>query len=139
MAHILVIEDEHHLAQGLRFNLEADGHDVTVVADGGTALQTLLDAPGRFDAVSLDVMLPVRDGFEVAEQDLQTRGPGEFLGTRQSGAMRFRFGNILRDHDLMERARNLAIEVIDTDGLPRADEIARRLLGIAVPAATARD
>jgi ATP-dependent DNA helicase RecG len=80
-----------------------------------------------------------RDGFEVAEQDLQTRGPGEFLGTRQSGALRFRFGNILRDHDLMERARDLAIEVIDQDGLPRAEEVARRLLGTAVPAAAARD
>ena len=40
-----------------------------------------------------------RDGFEVAERDLAIRGPGEFLGTRQSGVPRFRFGNILRDHD----------------------------------------
>ena len=76
MAHILVVEDEHHLAQGLRFNLEADGHDVTAVADGGTALQTLLDAPGRFDAVILDVMLPVRDGFEVATE---LRRSGDFV------------------------------------------------------------
>ncbi|HYO77856.1 MAG TPA: ATP-dependent DNA helicase RecG, partial [Thermoanaerobaculia bacterium] len=56
-----------------------------------------------------------RDGFEVAEQDLQIRGPGEFLGTRQSGAMRFRMGHILRDYDLMEKARDLAISTIAAD------------------------
>jgi ATP-dependent DNA helicase RecG len=80
-----------------------------------------------------------RDGFEVAEQDLQQRGPGEFLGTRQSGAPRFRFGNILRDHDLMEKARTLAIEVVEKDGAARGDEVVRALLGVPVPATTARD
>lgn len=79
-----------------------------------------------------------RDGFEVAEQDLQIRGPGEFLGTRQSGAMRFRMGHILRDYDLMEKARDLAIATIEA-GLPRAEETARVLLGIPVPEAAARD
>jgi ATP-dependent DNA helicase RecG len=79
-----------------------------------------------------------RDGFEVAEQDLQIRGPGEFLGTRQSGAMRFRMGHILRDYDLMEKARDLAIASIAED-LPRAEETARALLGISVPEAAARD
>ncbi|MGN6184489.1 MAG: ATP-dependent DNA helicase RecG [Thermoanaerobaculia bacterium] len=79
-----------------------------------------------------------KDGFEVAEADLQTRGPGEFRGTRQSGAMRFRMGQILRDYDLMEKARDLAIEVTNAD-LTRADAIAHALLGVAVPAATARD
>jgi ATP-dependent DNA helicase RecG len=79
-----------------------------------------------------------RDGFEVAEHDLESRGPGEFLGTRQSGAMKFRMGHILRDYDHMERARDLAIEVVDA-GLPRAEAIARALLGVDVPAATERD
>jgi ATP-dependent DNA helicase RecG len=69
-----------------------------------------------------------KDGFEVAEADLQTRGPGEFLGTRQSGAMRFRMGQILRDYDLMEKARDLAIEVTVAD-VNRADEIARGFIG----------
>jgi DNA-binding response OmpR family regulator len=76
MASILVIEDEHHLAQGLRFNLEADGHSVTVSSDGESGLQTLLAEPGRFDAVILDVMLPGRDGFEVATQ---LRRSGDFV------------------------------------------------------------
>jgi len=79
-----------------------------------------------------------RDGFEVAEADLQSRGPGEFLGTRQSGAMKFRMGHILRDYDLMEKARDLAITSVDED-LARADATAHALLGMDVPAATARD
>ncbi|HEX8616601.1 MAG TPA: ATP-dependent DNA helicase RecG [Thermoanaerobaculia bacterium] len=79
-----------------------------------------------------------RDGFEVAEHDLQIRGPGEFLGTRQSGAMRFRMGHILRDYDLMEKARDLAIASIDED-LALAEQTARALLGIPVPDAAARD
>ena len=79
-----------------------------------------------------------RDGFEVAEQDLQIRGPGEFLGTRQSGAMRFRMGHILRDYDLMERARDLAIATIAED-LPQAEQTTRALVGAPVPEAAARD
>jgi ATP-dependent DNA helicase RecG len=70
-----------------------------------------------------------RDGFEVAERDLQLRGPGEFLGTRQSGVPRFHFGNIVRDHDLMERARDLAIEIVAREGAVRAEEIARGIVG----------
>ncbi len=73
MARILVVEDEPHLAMGLRFNLEADGHDVSVAADGETALARLADAPGSFDAVVLDVMLPGKNGFEVARA-LRERG-----------------------------------------------------------------
>ena len=79
-----------------------------------------------------------RDGFEVAEADLQSRGPGEFLGTRQSGAMKFRMGHILRDYDLMEKARDLSIALVAED-MKRAEATAKALLGIAVPAATARD
>jgi DNA-binding response OmpR family regulator len=76
MPRILLVEDEHHLAQGLCFNLEADGHEVIAVADGETALRRLSDESGRFDAVILDVMLPGRDGFEVASQ---LRQGGDFV------------------------------------------------------------
>jgi ATP-dependent DNA helicase RecG len=79
-----------------------------------------------------------KDGFEVAEADLESRGPGEFLGTRQSGAMKFRMGHLVRDYAFMEKARDLAIEVADAD-LARAEEVARTLLGVPVPAATERD
>jgi DNA-binding response OmpR family regulator len=73
MARLLVVEDEPHLALGLRFNLEADGHDVTVAPDGETALTHLADADGACDAVVLDVMLPGKDGFEVTRA-LRERG-----------------------------------------------------------------
>ena len=61
---ILIVEDEQHLADGLRFNLEAEGFEVEVAVDGAIALERL--AATSFDAVVLDVMLPKVDGFEVA-------------------------------------------------------------------------
>ncbi|MEA2237329.1 MAG: ATP-dependent helicase RecG [Thermoanaerobaculia bacterium] len=69
------------------------------------------------------------NGFDLAELDLKLRGAGELLGTRQSGAMRFRFGNIVRDIKLMEKARDLAIEIIEKDGLAPAQKIVQKLLG----------
>jgi DNA-binding response OmpR family regulator len=66
MSRVLVVEDEAHLAQGLRFNLQAEGHEVEVAGDGETALERLFDKATHFDAVVLDVMLPGKSGFEVA-------------------------------------------------------------------------
>lgn len=63
---VLIVEDEGHLAQGLLFNLEAEGHQATVAADGEAALDLLLEKREPFDAVILDVMLPGIDGFGVA-------------------------------------------------------------------------
>lgn len=68
MSRVLVVEDEAHLAQGLRFNLEAEGHSVAVVADGESAVERLLQKNETFDAVVLDVMLPGKDGFKVASE-----------------------------------------------------------------------
>ena len=73
MSRILIVEDEAHLADGLRFNLEADGHFVDIDGDGLRALTRLLDDRSRYDAVVLDVMLPGRDGFSVVK-DLRTAG-----------------------------------------------------------------
>jgi DNA-binding response OmpR family regulator len=64
VARILIVEDESNLAQGLLFNLKAEGNLVSVAGDGETALETLRRQP--FDAVVLDVMLPGKSGFEVA-------------------------------------------------------------------------
>jgi DNA-binding response OmpR family regulator len=66
MSRVLVVEDEAHLADGLRFNLQAEGHAVEVAGDGETALDQLLEKKERFDAVVLDVMLPGKSGFDVA-------------------------------------------------------------------------
>jgi DNA-binding response OmpR family regulator len=67
-ANILIVEDETHLAQGLLFNLQAEGYRARIAADGAAALELLLDDAnigGDFDAVLLDVMLPGKDGFQV--------------------------------------------------------------------------
>lgn len=61
---ILVVEDEVHIAEGLRFNIEAEGHEAELVHDGEAALASL--AAQKFDAVVLDVMLPGISGFDVA-------------------------------------------------------------------------
>jgi DNA-binding response OmpR family regulator len=65
LSRILIVEDEAHLAEGLRFNLEAEGHSAQVVDDGETAIERLLAKSEKFDAVVLDVMLPGMDGFAV--------------------------------------------------------------------------
>jgi DNA-binding response OmpR family regulator len=66
MSRVLIVEDEAHLAQGLRFNLQAEGHAVEVAGDGETALERLVEKEERFDVVVLDVMLPGKSGFDVA-------------------------------------------------------------------------
>jgi DNA-binding response OmpR family regulator len=68
MTSILIVEDEKHLADGLRFNLELDGYGVEAVTDGETALDLLFEQKKNFDAVVLDVMLPGIDGFTVAKE-----------------------------------------------------------------------
>jgi DNA-binding response OmpR family regulator len=62
-ANVLIVEDEQHLADGLRFNLEAEGYCVETIADGETALEKLSAGDARYEAVVLDVMLPGIDGF----------------------------------------------------------------------------
>lgn len=65
---ILIVEDEHHLAEGLRFNLEAEGFEAEIAADGAEALEKLSSEDSRFDAIVLDVMLPKIDGFTIAKR-----------------------------------------------------------------------
>jgi len=76
MSRLLIVEDEQHIAEGLRFNLEAEGHEAEIVGDGAHAVDRLLEERDRFDAVILDVMLPGKDGFEVASA---LRAAGQFV------------------------------------------------------------
>jgi len=68
MSRVLLVEDEAHLAEGLRFNLEAEGYEAEVVGDGESATQKLLEKRERFDAIVLDIMLPGKDGFSVVSE-----------------------------------------------------------------------
>jgi DNA-binding response OmpR family regulator len=68
MSRILVVEDEAHIAAGLRFNLEAEDHNVVLVSNGEDALDLMLGKAEEFDAMVLDVMLPGKDGFQVARE-----------------------------------------------------------------------
>ncbi len=76
MAKVLIVEDEQHLADGLRFNLEAEGYQAEIAGDGESALAVLKTDPRRYDAVVLDVMLPGIDGFTVASE---LRKSGQFV------------------------------------------------------------
>jgi DNA-binding response OmpR family regulator len=73
MSRILLVEDEQHLAEGLRFNLTAEHHDVEVVDSGEAALAQLTENPAHFELVILDVMLPGITGFRVVA-DLRRAG-----------------------------------------------------------------
>jgi DNA-binding response OmpR family regulator len=76
MSRILLVEDEQHLAEGLRFNIEAEGHQAVVASDGEQALRLVLIEQERFDAVVLDIMLPGIDGFAVASE---LRSAGKYM------------------------------------------------------------
>jgi len=68
MSRVLVVEDEAHLAQGLRFNLQAEGYSAEVVGDGEAATDRLLGKKENFDVIVLDIMLPGKDGFSVVSE-----------------------------------------------------------------------
>lgn len=78
MRRILVVEDEKHLAEGLRFNLEAEGYAVEVSDNGEEALRRLTAEQQGFDLLVLDVMLPGQDGFAVISE---LRQAGQFIPT----------------------------------------------------------
>jgi DNA-binding response OmpR family regulator len=76
MSRVLVVDDEQHIAEGVRFNLQADGHDVVIAETGERALTLLLQERAAFDVVVLDVMLPGKDGFAIASE---LRAAGQFI------------------------------------------------------------
>lgn len=76
LARVLVVEDDDHIAQGLRFNLELEGHDVSIAEDGQAAVDFLTGDLPAFELVILDLMLPKMSGFEVARR---ARASGNFV------------------------------------------------------------
>jgi ATP-dependent DNA helicase RecG len=75
----------------------------------------------------LKVLEETTDGFRIAEEDLKLRGPGELLGREQSGMPSFRFGNLAADRVLVERARDLAGQILARDG-PHAERTRRKIV-----------
>jgi len=120
MSHILIVEDEQHLAEGLRFNLRAEGHDAIVSPDGERALQLLLDEHLQVDIVILDVMLPGQDGFAVASA---LRAAGQYVPILMLTA-RARPEDVLRGFeagadDYLPKPFELAILIARINGLLR--------------------
>jgi DNA-binding response OmpR family regulator len=125
---VLIVEDEQHLAEGLRFNLEAEGYAADIVDTGEGALDRLLNRSAeRFDLVVLDVMLPGKDGFTIASElraarvfvpvlMLTARGrPDDVLKGFASGA-----------DDYLTKPTELAILLARVHGLLRRSEWLRR-------------
>ena len=80
-------------------------------------------------AARLEALVRTTDGFELAEVDLELRGGGQLLGTRQSGLTDLQFAQLRRDRPLLERARSLAADLVEDEG-PLADEVAQRFAAV---------
>jgi ATP-dependent DNA helicase RecG len=86
------------------------------IGRGAQKSHCILVAPARMTdeaRARLDTMVRTSNGFEIAETDLQLRGPGEFFGTRQSGELGFHIANPLRDRELLESARKEAFALVE--------------------------
>ena len=121
MSRVLIVEDEEHLAAGLKLNLEAEGFAAEVEENGAMALERLVTAGAdRFDVVLLDVMLPGLDGFEVVRR---LRAARQFvpvmLLTARSGADDVIRGFEAGADDYLSKPFDLSILLARIDGLLR--------------------
>jgi DNA-binding response OmpR family regulator len=135
MSRILVVEDEMHLAEGLRFNLEAEGYQVKVVDTGEAALEVLSGTAEPFDVMVLDVMLPGKDGFTVMSE---LRESGQFVPTLMLTA-RGHPDDILKGFaagadDYLTKPFELAILIARIRGLLRRRDWLRSSAPAGVPA-----
>ena len=125
---VLIVEDEPHLAEVLRFNLEAEGFDAQIVESGEHALDRLLGATATpFDLVVLDVMLPGKDGFSVVSE---LRAQKQFVPVLMLTA-RGRPEDVLKGFaagadDYLPKPTELAILLARIGGLLRRSEWMRR-------------
>ena len=134
MTQILVVEDELHIAQGLRFNLEAEGYQVQLVETGEAALDLLRAPDSPFDMVVLDVMLPGKNGFQVMSE---LRTAGQFVPTLMLTA-RGHDADVLRGFaagadDYLTKPFELSILIAHIRGLLRRREWMRASLNQPAP------
>jgi ATP-dependent DNA helicase RecG len=110
-ATIMVVEDAD------RFGLSQLHQLRGRVGRGEHGSYCILLADARTDdaRARMQVMVETTDGFRIAEEDLKLRGPGEFMGTRQSGLPDLNFGDLIRDREIMEEARAAAFELVQSD------------------------
>ncbi len=138
MNRILVVEDEKHLAEGLRFNLEAEGYKVSLVDTGEAGLETLRAEPDAFDVLVLDIMLPGKNGFEVMTE---LREGGIFIPTLMLTA-RGHPDDVLKGFaagadDYLTKPFDLAILIARIRGLlRRRDWMSASRVPAEIPAAT---
>jgi DNA-binding response OmpR family regulator len=128
MSRVLIIEDEAHLADGLRFNLETDGYEVETADTGESGLELLARQPPSFDLLVLDLMLPGISGFEVVSR---LRAGGNFIPVLILTA-RNRPDDILQGFaagadDYLAKPFELEILMARILGLLRRTEWARRI------------
>ena len=132
MKHLLIVEDEEHLAIGMKYNFEAEGYEVTAVGDGPTALQLIEESPGEYHLVILDLMLPGMSGYAVCEK-LRADGndiPVLMLSARTLAEDRTRGFDVGTDQylhkpfdleELLSRVRNLLARHRRTSAAPSAN------------------
>src|SRR5579871_1952065 len=137
MNRVLVVEDEQHLADGLRFNLEAEGYQVRVVDTGEAALELLRIDGASVDIVVLDVMLPGKDGFTVVSE---MRQAGQFIPTLMLTA-RGHPEDVLRGFaagadDYLPKPFELAILTARISGLLRRKQWLQNSSAVTAPAAS---
>jgi len=135
--HVLIVEDEEHLAQGLKFNLEAEGYRASIARDGETALEVTGTPDADIDVILLDVMLPGCDGFSVVEQlrERDDRTPVLMLTARGRSEDVLR-GFAAGADDYLPKPFDLSILLARLHGLLRRWAWQRRELGAAMTAET---
>jgi two-component system OmpR family response regulator len=136
--HILVVEDERHLAMGIKFNLEAEGYRVTTAGDGPAALKLIEESDSEVDLVILDIMLPGMSGYTVCET-LRQRGsdlPVLILSARTLSEDRTRGFDVGANQylskpfdldELLSRVRNLLLHHMRRHQAPRTEAAASGL------------
>ena len=135
--HVLIVEDEEHLAQGLKFNLEAEGYRASIAPDGETALEITATPDADIDVILLDVMLPGCDGFSVVEQlrERDDRTPVLMLTARGRSEDVLR-GFAAGADDYLPKPFDLSILLARLHGLLRRWAWQRRELGATMTAET---